>query len=479
MEAMAARSVGLTGRLMRRSISGGLAFLLVLGALVVTSSAAWAAPPSNDDRGSALPVRAPVTVQGTLVEATLEQTNDASACADTDGSVWYTFTAPPRGDVVVEVDAAGQMDGTVDLFKQVRSRLDLVTCDSGDSRGDSTLDVEGLEPGADYAIRVGNQRGSVADDFTLRVLVPTPPPAPPGRHLPYAGVRSSVDRLVNPGDVYWVRMRAGRTMRLSLRADQCTSLTVYGPGTRTFAEEAVRRLPCGGYGLFTATRSGRHFLVVRAGRSRDRQPYRLRVARALRDDTTPGVLLRNHSRVRGSVNGGIDTRDLYRFDVPRRSALTLRLTGQPVMTLVREDGRRIRGDLVDRTMSAGRYYVAVDGSGRYLLALALRVITRATIAFNGHHSATIRPGSTARLRVRVRPAVSGSAEVSIERLDPIEGWQFLGSHRIRVSGGRATLRFRPHSIGRYRAHGSFLGTHIAAPDATRFTYLRVQRPLGR
>jgi hypothetical protein len=291
-------------------------------------------------------------------------------------------------------------------------------------------------------------------------------------------VRNSVDRLLNQGDVYWKRMRAGRTMRLSLRADQCTWLTVYGPGTRSFSEEPVRRLRCGGYGLFTASRTGRHFLVVEAGRSRGRQPYRLRVAPALRDDTTPGLLLRNHRRFRGSVNGGIDTRDLYRFNVRRRSALTLSLRGGPSMTLVRANGRRVRGDLVDQRVTVGRYYVAVQGSGRYVLRLSVRAITRASLQFNRRYAATTRPGSPAWLRMRVRPAVAGRAEVTIERLDPIEGWQFLENRRFRVSEGRARLRFRPPSIGRYRAHGDFLGSRNAAPDATRFTYLTVERPLA-
>ena len=465
--------------LRRGWIGAGLAGLLVVGVLTVTATAAWAAPPPNDDRGDAVLLQAPATVQATMAEATLETTNDSSGCADTDGSVWYHFTAPPGGAVVVQLDAAGQMDATVDLFLQVRSRLDFVTCDSTDARGDATLDVEGLVPGADYSLRVGNQVGSTADAFTLRVLIPTPPPAPPGRHLPSVGVRSSVDRLLNQGDVYWTRMRAGRTMRLSLRADQCTWLTVYGPGTRSFSEEAVRRLRCGGYGLFTPSRTGRHFLVVQAGRSRGPQPYRLRVARALRDDTTPGLLLRNHRRVSGTVNGGIDTRDLYRFNVRRRSALTLGLSGEPAITLVTGNGRRVGGDLVDQRVAAGRYYVAVQGSGRYVLRLSVRTITRASLRFNGRYAATMRPGPSARLRMRVRPAVTGRAEATIERFDPIEGWQFLDTRRLRVSDGRARLRFRPPSIGRYRAHGGFLGSRNAAPAATRFTYLTVERPLAR
>jgi hypothetical protein len=462
------------------TVGGCLSSLLLLGTVMVISvPAAWGAvPPSNDDHANALVVQPPQSVRGTLVGATLEVANDVSACVSTNASVWYQFTAPPRGAVVVQLDAAGRMDGSVDLFRQVRSRLDPVDCSPTDAQGNATLDVEGLQPGASYAIRVGNQPGSVADEFVLRVLVPTAPPEPPGRHLPYVGVRNSVDRLLNSGDVYWTRMRAGRTMRLSLRTSQCTSLAVYGPGTRSFSDPPLRRFPCGGYGLFTATRSGQHFLVVTAGRSREPQPYKLRVARALLDDTAPGVLMHNHSEVTGTVNGGIDTRDLYRFDVTRRSALTLRLAGEPTLKLLRENGRGVGGGLIDRTIAAGRYFVAVEGSGRYTLRLDLRTITVAAMSFNGRHAASIRPGSSARLRLSVRPAVSGPSETSVERFDPVDGWQFVRAYRLRVSHGRSAVTFAPPSVGRYRARGMFLGSRSAAPAATRFAYLRVAGPLA-
>jgi hypothetical protein len=93
--------------------------------------------------------------------------------------------------------------------------------------------------------------------------------------------------------------------------------------------------------------------------------------------------MHNHSEVTGTVNGGIDTRDLYRFDVTRRSALTLRLAGEPTLKLLRENGRGVGGGLIDRTIAAGRYFVAVEGSGRYTLRLDLRTITVAAMSFNG------------------------------------------------------------------------------------------------
>jgi hypothetical protein len=463
-----------------RGFGSALSALLVVGAVLVTAPTAWAAPPSNDNRAEATLVDPPQSLTGSLVDATLEATDDSSSCGATDGSVWYHFTAPPRGSVVIQFDAAGTMDSTVDLYKQVRSKLTWVDCDASDSKGKATIDTDVLDAGADYAVRVGNDTGSVADTFRLRVLVPTAPPHPPGRHLPAKGIRNHVDRVLNSADTYWTTMKAGHTMRLSLRTQHCTSLEVFGPGTRDFSEEPPQRwLSCGGYALFTPTESGRHFLVVQAARDRDVQHYRLQVAPAGRDDTAPGVVIPNHAAVKGHVNGGLDTRDLYRFDVTHRSALTLGLSGQPTMTLVRDDGVRLGGgNEVNQHVRAGRYFVAVSGSGRYTLRLALKTITTATLRVNHRHAATIGPRSVARLSLTVRPTAAGPSLITVERFDPIAGWQFLRSYDPRVTHGSAKVRFKPPSVGRYRAYASYLGSRDSAPADTGRVWLRVQRALG-
>jgi hypothetical protein len=456
--------------------------LVVVGATLATAPSAWAdSPPPNDARAAATPLHPSESVTGTLVGATLEATNDESDCGPTDGSVWYRFTAPPRGEVVTQLDAGGEMDATVDVFKQVRSKLSFVDCAPTDASGQAFLDDDTLDPGATYVVRVGNQTGSVVDTFRLKVLVPTAPPQPPGRHLPARGIADHVDRVLNPGDAYWTDMVAGRTMRLSLRTQHCTSLEVFAPGTHDFATtQPGKRLPCGGYALYTPTTTGRHFLVVRAARDRDVQHYRLRVAPARRDDTTPGVAIANHARIHGSVNGGIDTRDLYRFDVTRRSALRLHLAGDPSMTLVRDTGRRLAfGSLITGHVRPGRYYIAVDGAGKYTLHLELRTITRSTLLVDGRHTATIRPTARATFSLRVRPSATGASDVTVERFDPISGWQFLRTYHPRVVRGSAHVRFHPPSIGRYRAVADYLGSHEAAPSTSGVAHLVVQVPLGQ
>lgn len=444
---------------------------------VLTTPPGWAAAPANDNRADAVRISPPQKVAGTLVDATMENTNDFSNCGATDASVWYRFTAPKNGAVIVTLDAAGEMDATVDLFQQVRSKLTPVDCSQTNSAGAATLDEESLTPGGDYAIRVGRQYGSVADTFTLNVLVPSPPPQPPGKPLPAKGAKGSVDRLLNSGDAYWTAMRAGVTERLSLRVNQCTALEVYAPGVQGFGGMPLKTMRCGGYSLFTPDRSGRYVLLVRAGKSRDTQNYKLQVAPAGRDDTSPGIFIGNNAAVRGKVNGGIDSRDLYRFDVAKRSELRLWTTGGTELRLVRDGGRRYgRDSSFDFTAPAGRYYVAVEGQGKYTLHRVSRTLTKSSVRFNGRKSATVSPGSSVQIGLQVTNSVAGPGRLLLERLDPIDGWQFVRKYRVSVSGGRATVSFTP-DIGRYRVTGEFIGTRNAAPSDGGRASLRVQGPL--
>jgi hypothetical protein len=456
------------------SISSGIA--VVAGVLMTPP--VWAAAPSNDNRADATRLSPPEKVTGTLVDATLEPVNDSSSCATTDASVWYRFGAPKAGAIIVTLDAAGDMDATVDLYRQVRSKLVSVDCSETDSDGRATLDEESLTAGGDYVIRIGRQVGSTADAFSLNVLVPSPPPQPPGKPLPAKGTRGTVDRLLNSGDAFWTAMRAGVTQRLSLRVNQCTSLEVYAPGVRDFEGMPLKTMRCGGYSLFTPDRTGRYVLLVRAGKGRATQRYRLQVAPARRIDTAPGVFIANNASVRGRVNGGINSRHLYRFDVSRRSELRLWVTGGDTeLRLVRDGSRRYgRDSSFDFTAPAGRYYVAVEGSGQYTLHRVSRTLTKSSVRFNGRKQATVSPGSSVRVGLQVTNGVAGPGVMLLERLDPIDGWQFVRKYRVSVSGGSATVSFTPQ-VGRYRVFGEFLGTRNAAPSDGGRASLRVQGPL--
>jgi len=78
----------------------------------------------------------------------------------------------------------------------------------------------------------------------------------------------------------------------------------------------------------------------------------------------------------------------------------------------------------------------------------------------------------------VRPTTTGPSLITVERFDPIAGWQFLRSYHPRVRNGSATVRFKPPTVGRYRAFASYLGSRDSAPADTGQVWLRVQRKLG-
>ena len=129
-----------------------------------------------------------------------------------------------QADLLVAVDAAGDMDAGVELFERRRSQLTPVSCQVTDRRGEATVDADATA-GTSYLVRVGALANSVADRFTLRVVLPDEPATPPGQRLPRGAARGQVDRFANPDDA-WSTPDAGgphvpdqpRHGRLGLRA---------------------------------------------------------------------------------------------------------------------------------------------------------------------------------------------------------------------------------------------------------------------
>ena len=339
--------------------------------------------------------------------------------------------------------------------------------------------------GGIYLIRVGQLANSVPGRFRLDVFAPVPDPRPPGARLPRRGASRTLDSLQDTSDAWSSRMRSGTTYRINLAAGTCMSLRVYAPGTRDFdGDAAVATAGCDGYMLYTprAGEGGRYSFVVAARpRRRGPQPYRLQVARAGADDTAPGRELPNYRRVRAGLSGStIDAVDLYRFSLSRRSALDLRLrhsaSGTIRLALLNDRGERLSsGDAIERRLAPGRYFVAVrtrtGANGRYTLRRVTRTITRTGIAFDRRE---VGPGDAVRIGVDVTPTAPGPVAITIERFDPLAGWQF--HRRIRTSG--RTIAFLPPSLGRWRARAQFLGTRADAPSESGYARLLVAEPLG-
>ena len=98
--------------------------------------------------------------------------------------------------------------------------------------------------------------------FGLTLQFGRPPASPPGDPLPAGGASGTLQRVTDPSVAYSVDLRAGVTYRFNLATGSCTPLSLFGPGTTSFARlarrpRAVRRL---------------HPLHARRGRERPLQP---------------------------------------------------------------------------------------------------------------------------------------------------------------------------------------------------------------
>jgi hypothetical protein len=469
--------------------------IVLAAGLLAGAAPAVAAPPPNDARAAAQAVGAlPAALRGTTVEATLESDEPFAGCSGTGkGSVWYAFTAAEARSILVALDADGDMDATVEVFLRQRSQLSSVGCRPTDRRGEATVDIDAEARGS-YLIRVAPLANSVTTGFTLRVVAPDRPAQPPGQPLPAAGASAQVDRFANPDDAWAVRMTAGRTYRINLATPGrgCPNAQLFAPGTTGFGGATVRSLRCDAQTVFTPSETGRYTVFVRAPRaSRARIPYRLAAGPAGIDDTAPGIELANDDRVGGSLHGaGLDGLDLYRFSVARPSDLRVRLrTSHDFNVVLLSDGGRRLGcgcdgpgdKQLEERIRPGRYFIAVrarnaDGGG-YTLSRLARTITRSRTLADGERSATVPAGGTIALSLAVSPEVAGRATLLVERFDPIAGWLFDSRHRPRVSGGRATVAFRPASVGRWRVTGAFEGSRRASPSRGGIATFRVTEPV--
>src|SRR5215207_8979422 len=423
---------------------------------------ALAVAPPNDARTAPQELGPlPALARGTTAEATLEEDEPGSACGPIKNSVWFSFTAPSSRELLVALDAAGDLDATLEVFARQRSQLTSLTCQMTNRRGEATIDADPTAS-TTYLVRVAPLANSVDDRFSLRVVLPDEPARPPGVHLPAAGGSGKLDRFANPDDAWSTRMLEGRTYRINLvtSGQGCVHVALYAAGS--FRGDPAQSLACDDHTVFAAPASGRYTLHVRAPRaSRVQLPYRLRVGPAGRDDSAPAVVLSDDRRVTGSLAGNeLDALDLYRFTLARRSDLRVRLstTHGFDLRLLSDGGRRLACSCgstgskeLTRRLSPGRYFIAVragDGAhGKYVLSRLARTITRSSVLVDGDRSATVAPGSTVALTLRVTPTVNGRAIMLIERYDPLSGWLFHSRHRRHVSNTGATVSFRPPFIG--------------------------------
>jgi hypothetical protein len=471
------------------------AILSLLASAIPGALAAEPPPPANDDLAAAQAIHTlPATVSGTLVGSTAEPHEENSDCGSTgsEHTVWYSFRASTPERLAIQLEAAGELDATVDVYHAIRSELKSVACERTDSEGQASLTFKTSKNGL-YDIRVASLPSSQLAGFTLEVYLPTPAIVPPGPRLPSSGVNGQVDRIQNVNAAYSVLMHAGVSYMISLAnttKHACVTAELFRPGTTSFEEGAtMRTIHCGGFALFTpGAGEGGLYSVQLTPRETFKgvQHFHLQVAPAGSAETAPGLTLGNYEHAHGRLNSyGVDVLRLYRIDITSHSNLTLRLIDSESddfnLQLRNFNGNVIECQcgssgsqkLTDQ-LEPGRYYavVSIDAltRGTYTLIRESRTITQTRVAFS---SSKAHPGEALSIEVKVAPAVSGPATVEIERFDPVFGWQFYRSEQGYVSDGVAQLPFAPESVGLWRVNARFGGSRTASPSAVGFSYLLV------
>jgi hypothetical protein len=461
--------------------------------------AALAQAPPNDNRATAQRLGAPpVTVAGTTVGATRDFADPA--CAPTTNSVWYRLDGTREGRLIVRLDAADDVDLAIVVLRRIRSETQVVACRNTDAKGNANFSFGTADEG-NYLLMVAQRFTSQPGSFRLTLLVPEQPERAPGKALPRRGVTASVDALLDGDDAWSTVLRPAQTYRINLVTgrERCLSLALYGPRTRSFGSAApLRSSGCGGYLTYTPGPSGggRYSLRVLArGGERGELRYRLQVAPAGRDDTSPGLPLRNLEQRSGLLSGrSVDVVDLYRFQVGARSDVVLTLAAgermQTDLALLNDRGRDVRcaclssgGARLRLQLRRGRYFLAVrsreHSGGRYRLRLLVREITKTGVAIDGRRGAFTTPGRSVVLSAKVAPGrAGGRVRFQIDRFDPFQGWVFARFVGAAVGAdGVARVVWTPPSVGRWRVSARFRGTITRSPSRSGNATLLVGEPL--
>jgi hypothetical protein len=465
----------------RTSALAACIFALLIVPATGAAEPSAATPPPNDNRASATAVGGlPATLSGTTVGATDDPKDPGSDCGRAHDTVWFRLSGAASGRLVLRLNAFGELDAVVSVYRSVRSRLTPVGCTATDENGRGALSF--TSTGGDYLVMVGRERTSDDGKFRLTMFRQEASSKSPGPRLTRRGVSSSVEPIADFDDAWSLQMKAGVEYRMNLSParGRCITLSLFRPRTRSFASaEPLHVLPCGGYLTYTPGfgGSGRYSLLVTASDQRPgRQRYHLQAAVAGPDDMAPGLPLRNLQTRAGTLSGTrIDVVDLYRFRVTERSDVTLTLRGPSSarLILLGENGHRFSSSdgpgALTSSLGHGTYFVAVRAEsgahGRYRLSLLERGITTTTVLANGSRGATVAPGASVGITVAVNFSSAGAVRLEVDRFDPLTGWHFYRLYRLRLgASGRTGISWRPPAIGHWRVHASFGGTRTASPS---------------
>jgi hypothetical protein len=481
----------------RRSM--GVGALLVL-ALTFAGPRAVAAPPANDTRATATPIGPPpATLSGTTADATSEP-SDPPMChtgGDLPDTVWYSLRADHTGALVITLDAGGPRDAIVAVYRVQRSHLNQAGCAVDDGSGQANIPFFARADERLYVV-VAPQATSQRGPFTLRLRAVDPLATPPGDVLPTAGAWGVLEPLLHLDAAWHARLTEGTTYQVAAwsfagSANECPRVELYSPPVRRFGSPA-KVISCRGYSMFTPRPGQSGDWVVRISTTEHVAPafrYHVQLAAASPDDTAPGIPLANGATVRGSLAAtGIDRVDLYRFSVRSPSTLSaeakLPVSAQADLVLMREDGAVMRcacessgTQSLSSQIRPGHYFIAVRARGANTFAYTLHRLARASTTTHVVVSGSpAYPGAAVSVQSTTSPAPRGGwVTMTVERFDPLGGWQYLRQARLPASGGHATLTFTTSAEGRYRVSTSYAGDLSSSPSRGNPVTFAVEAPL--
>jgi hypothetical protein len=342
---------------------------------------AFAAPPLNDNRASALLLTTfPAAAHGTTAEATLERLDpQVSKCGRVDATVWYRIDAAPDGTIAATVQAAGQLAPVVRIYRRNPSSIAEVACGSAKAGGKVVASVATVR-GASYLILIGRRSGAADGEFDLRADLLLPPDndergeATPITRLP-ATVRGTT--LGATGDSFsdcsvagngvWYRFKgpasgralvqlatgerdgamvAFRRSRSDLEAIDCARTDRKGRAELSFGTRSR-----GDYLLLIGDRAGsapgEFVLTVRAGEAPERFPGRSLPRRG----------------TRGTVNGVTDVNDIWSLRLRRGTTYRIAFSSSPCASASFRRGRQTLRHLGCNAYTT--FTPGPDGGGRY------------------------------------------------------------------------------------------------------------------
>src|SRR5437763_836576 len=103
---------------------GAVALAVAVLALVVPGGV-QAAPPANDGRRGAQPLRKlPASVKGSTLGATTDA-SDPKACGLVGGSVWYAISPGAAARLLFRLHANGDLDASLVVLQRIRSQVEV------------------------------------------------------------------------------------------------------------------------------------------------------------------------------------------------------------------------------------------------------------------------------------------------------------------------------------------------------------------